>query len=180
MTINQNQIEAAARAIRDAVRISIRPNGGTMELLEQGHTFHLNQDEATKAAKAAHEAFHPTATSARETVLSDVDDERQRQDAKWGEQNHPDGTGPARLPLHPITGDARYDAIELAELATQVTDRRASRGECAWKDILLEEVFEALAESDPAALRTELIQVAAVAAQWAEAIDRRNAGGVSL
>lgn len=64
--MNSEKIEAAARAIRDAVRISIRPNGGTMELLEQGHTFHLNQDEATKAAKAAHAAFHPTMSTVEE------------------------------------------------------------------------------------------------------------------
>ncbi|TIH26025.1 NUDIX hydrolase, partial [Subtercola vilae] len=43
-----------------------------------------------------------------------------------------------------------------------------------WQDILLEEVFEAFAESDTSKLRTELIQVAAVAQQWVEAIDRRT------
>jgi hypothetical protein len=41
--------------------------------------------------------------------------------------------------------------------------------------ILREEVYEAFAEEDPAALRTELIQVAAVAATWVDAIDRRAA-----
>ncbi|WPM94355.1 hypothetical protein VG1_CDS0031 [Arthrobacter phage Cupello] len=40
-------------------------------------------------------------------------------------------------------------------------------------NILLEEVFEATAEEDPATLRKELVQVAAVTAQWIEAIDRR-------
>ncbi len=43
-----------------------------------------------------------------------------------------------------------------------------------WRDILLEEVFEALAEEEPKELRKELVQVAAVAAQWVEAIDRRG------
>ncbi len=42
-----------------------------------------------------------------------------------------------------------------------------------WKTILLEEVAEAFAENDPATLRRELVQVAAVAAAWIEAIDRR-------
>jgi hypothetical protein len=65
-------------------------------------------------------------------VLDEVQDERRRQDAKWGEQNHPDGT------------------------------------------IALEEVFEALVETDPAKLRDELLQVAAVAVAWVEAIDRRG------
>ncbi|MEY9934267.1 hypothetical protein ABH926_008932 [Catenulispora sp. GP43] len=40
--------------------------------------------------------------------------------------------------------------------------------------MLLEEVYEALAEVDPAALRAELVQVAAVAAAWVEDIDSRG------
>ena len=39
-----------------------------------------------------------------------------------------------------------------------------------------EEVFEAFAEDDPKLLRAELVQVAAVALQWADAIDRRTMG----
>jgi hypothetical protein len=35
-------------------------------------------------------------------------------------------------------------------------------------------VAEALAEDDPTLLRAELIQVAAVAVAWVEAIDRRT------
>ncbi|HYF53037.1 MAG TPA: hypothetical protein VEA41_02135 [Salinarimonas sp.] len=42
-----------------------------------------------------------------------------------------------------------------------------------YSQILAEEVAEALAESDPMLLRAELVQVAAVAVQWVEAIDRR-------
>lgn len=67
--MNQEQIEAAARAIRDTVRISIRPDGGTMDLLEHGHTFHLTTDEANTAARAAIEAIHPTVS-----VWEDTDD----------------------------------------------------------------------------------------------------------
>lgn len=89
--MSAEQIDAAATAIRDAVRISIRPNGGTMELLEKGHTFHLNQEEATKAAKAAHEAFHPIITTAEElvalaegAVILDADgDVSQRRGGEW-------------------------------------------------------------------------------------------------
>ncbi|WP_372699398.1 hypothetical protein [Arthrobacter sp. JSM 101049] len=58
--ISAGQIEVAAQAIRDTVKLSIRPNGGTMEMLEQGHTFHLTGDEAKAAAAAAYDAFHPT------------------------------------------------------------------------------------------------------------------------
>lgn len=45
-----------------------------------------------------------------------------------------------------------------------------------WLHILREEVAEAFAETDPVALRGELVQVAAVAVAWAEAIDRRTVG----
>jgi hypothetical protein len=40
--------------------------------------------------------------------------------------------------------------------------------------VLDEEVWEAFAESDPAKLRAELVQVAAVAFRWIEALDARK------
>jgi hypothetical protein len=115
--------------------------------------------------------------AARETA-----EERQRQDAKWGEQNHPDGTGPIEQPLFldQILGAEgwihnTHAADELARVFTKQTNLAAEADAVTWTDILLEEVFEALAESDPVRLRKELIQVAAVAQQWVEAIDRRAA-----
>lgn len=112
-------------------------------------------------------------------VLGEVQAERRRQDAKWGEQNHPDGTGPETTVLDGIglrSGNmalARPGAHSLAYFATLTTNQRAEEGRVGWADILLEEVFEALAEDDATRLRTELIQVAAVATQWVETIDRR-------
>lgn len=113
-------------------------------------------------------------------VLLEVLRERQRQDAKWGEQNHLNGTGPQSIPLHDIvrgpanaTGDLHY-AFGLSLQARSATNRHAEEGKVTWADILLEEVFEALAEDDPPRLRAELIQVAAVATQWVEAIERRE------
>jgi hypothetical protein len=119
------------------------------------------------------------------TVLAEVSAERARQDAKWGEQNHPDGSGPRVSLASPILGSPSdrwgdragvHLAImsELRDNAVATTDERATTGELTWRDILLEEVFEAFAEADPARLRAELIQVAAVATQWVEAIDRRS------
>jgi hypothetical protein len=102
-----------------------------------------------------------TDVMAREAVLEDVRHERRGQDAKWGEQNHPDGTG----------GDL---AVRMSDAARRLTDAKAKVGRLTWKDILREEYLEALAETDPAKLRTELIQVAAVATAWVEAIDRRS------
>jgi hypothetical protein len=95
-------------------------------------------------------------------VLAEVAAERHRQDARWGEQNHQDGTGSA------------YAAE--AVLARKECGRAAGAGELTWRHILLEEIAEAGAEHDPGSLREELIQVAAVAVAWAEALDRRVAG----
>ena len=101
--------------------------------------------------------------SKRAGVLREVLLERRNQDATWGEQNHPDGTG---FPWHRTLALRAQDSCE-----------RATRtGSLTWRDILWEEVAEAFAESDPERLRAELIQVSAVAASWIEAIDRKRDG----
>lgn len=83
------------------------------------------------------------------SVCSEVIVERSRQDKKWGEQNHDSGTWAL------ILGEEFGEACEAA------LDVR-------YKNI-----------SDPAGslvplLRSELIQVAAVAIAWCEAIDREE------
>ncbi len=104
-------------------------------------------------------------------VMSEVARERALQNEQWGEQNHPDGTGP-------YVGASRV--TRTAGLATQAEDARRAcqeadrRGDVTWYLILREEYLEAVAEDDPATLRTELIQTAAVCVAWVEAIDRRN------
>lgn len=94
-------------------------------------------------------------------VLAEVAAERVRQEAKFPEQHLPDGTNE----LHGET--AEYWKIR--------TDNAAADGTLTWKHVLSEEFHEALAETNPARLRAELIQVAAVAARWVEDIDRRTA-----
>lgn len=93
----------------------------------------------------------------------DIDDERQAQLAKWGDQHHPNGTG-----QYPETIDA-----DVARMACQSA---AEGGYLDWLHILREEVAEAFAESDPAKLRAELIQAAAVIAAWVYDLDRRVGG----
>ena len=96
------------------------------------------------------------------SVLGEIFVERERQDRKWGEQNHPDGTGE-----YPETIDT-----DVAKMACQdAADGRY----LTWVHILREEVAEAFAETRPDRLRAELLQVAAVAIAWIEAIDRREA-----
>lgn len=92
---------------------------------------------------------------------SAVDTERQAQLAKWGDQRHADGTG------------AEY-YVGMADQARDEVQRFvAQHSGPEWALILLEEVYEALAESDPAKLRAELIQAAAVIAAWVSDLDRR-------
>jgi hypothetical protein len=55
-----------------------------------------------------------------------------------------------------------------------MNDYFVSTKQLTWRDILLEEVYEAFAETDSDRLREELIQVAAVALSWVDAIDRRK------
>jgi hypothetical protein len=93
-------------------------------------------------------------------VLKEVAAERGRQQETWGEQNHPDGTGTTSL-------------RGAGGLSRERCDAAFAEGNGTWEHILTEEVYEAFAEQDPAALRAELVQVAAVAVAWIEAIDRR-------
>lgn len=94
--------------------------------------------------------------------MREVWDERKRQDARWGEQDHPDGTG---QPIDQVNASNRR--IEC--------DRAAKDGNLTFRHILSEEVAEAHAESDVEKLRAELVQVAAVAVCWIESLDRRKA-----
>ena len=104
-------------------------------------------------------------------------DRRTRRSTAQCEQNHADGTGPGTRPLRrlAVNPDLR-SAVELANAAKRRCDAEHDTGRGTWVSILLEEVFEACAEDDPARLRAELVQVAAVALQWADAIDRRTMG----
>lgn len=90
-------------------------------------------------------------------VLAEVD----RQYEMWGEQNHPDGTN--------LTHD-----IELAQDVKRLNAEFVRTNNLTWRDILWEEVREVFAEEDPGPLREELLQVAAVAISWVNAIDRRT------
>ena len=94
-------------------------------------------------------------------VLVEVGAERIQQDVKWGQQDHEDGTG--------------YEYLrEQADRARRECDAAFAAGVGTWRHILREEYREAVACSDPAELRAELVQVAAVCVAWIEAIDRRE------
>lgn len=98
----------------------------------------------------------------REVWHDDIRDERARQVKLWGDQSAlPDGVNQS--------GDARR-MLELRVAANLAMHD----GTVTFRDILAEEVAEAFASTDDNELRRELVQVAAVAAQWIEAIDKRG------
>lgn len=95
-------------------------------------------------------------------VFADIRDERARQDKKWGPQNHPDGTASDEF------------NVRMSEQWKEHVDRKAAEGSTDWISILFEEAYEASCETDPVRLRAEVVQIAAVAVAWLEAIDRRT------
>lgn len=160
-------IEQTARIINqaaDSIEANVRCQTHTEANGKANAVDHLRQ----LAAEAQSATGNPSVVTDR--VLSEVLAERIRQDGQFGEQNHPDGTGPHKAA---IVGALCF-ADEAATRARRACQSAAHRGETTWRLVFAEESLEALAEDDPAKLRAELIQVAAVAVAWAEAIDRRG------
>lgn len=107
------------------------------------------------------------------SILTEIGRKRGAQDAKWGAPKDVcNGTG-AAVEFAGLTFEEWRDAVQ------RRVDRQALHGESVMSHVLLEEVFEALAEDDDVRLREELIQVAAVAAKWVQIIDQRTSGDPS-
>jgi hypothetical protein len=111
-------------------------------------------------------------------VLDELATERGKQDEQWGEQNHP-----IRWPRHNERDRSMYqdqanawkrinaERVRIANAAGATSDRN-----CSWDGIALEELYEALAEGDPAAIRAELVQAGAVIVAMIESLDRNGLG----
>lgn len=109
-------------------------------------------------------------------VYAEIIAERNRQDAKWGEQNHPSldpiltgrngGASPQRLCEEyeiPSEARAKFKCNEAAEKRV-----------LSWAHIAVEELSEAVSAIDDKTRRGELIQLAAVIVEWIQSIDRQN------
>lgn len=108
-------------------------------------------------------------------VHGEVMDERSRQDAKWGIQNHPDLPPFEEAHASPNA----WFGLPSADDARDACEAAFKNGRGSYAHIFVEEVCEAIeAAPDPVKLREELIQCAAVAVAWVECIDRRNASGM--
>jgi hypothetical protein len=100
-------------------------------------------------------AGEPTVT--RSEILGEVWLERARQLKELGRQSRPSGTSVG------FRGSAkRY--MELCALMEQ-------QGGASWFAIIIQRVYEAASEEEVAALRAELIRVAAWVVAWVENLD---------
>lgn len=98
--------------------------------------------------------------------------EQDRQVAKWGVVDHPS------FSFHP--GWERTERVAAAEDFKKSNAEAATEGRLTWEDIMAEEFAESLAETTSTeALKTELIQMAAVALSWVESIERQAAAEAS-
>lgn len=131
-------------------------------------------------------------------TLGEVLAERMRQEAKWGEQNHPNvaleteaalregGLDPS--PKEAVDVTFKVHQITPASIARVLCQTAARNGSVTWTHIAQEEFSEAVEAAALAAfaeprsttraqhledLRHELIQCAAVFASWASAVDRQ-------
>jgi hypothetical protein len=93
-------------------------------------------------------------------IFLEISRERKRQDEKWGEQNHEMGAKHSKM----------------RELSEEMRRLNFHRPLC-WYTILMEEVYEAFAETEPEKQYGEIIQLAAVAVQIAEFLKRKTEGG---
>ena len=103
---------------------------------------------------------------ATQEVLYEVRQERERQHAKWGQQDVP------IVPVSVLNQVAMHGLM--ADTWKSLNDQRVQDGDLAWDGIVLEEVYEAFAETDLEKARAELVQPAATCVAAIEAIDRRS------
>lgn len=125
-------------------------------MTESGHDFWVGEvDDNVVKLYASYNLARPAA---------DVLYERLAQVEKWGDQSHLDGTG------------AGYYK-DMADKYRAIADQLASEPNEKWSFIMLEEVYEALAEGpETEELYTELKQASAVIQGWMEDLRKRLDG----
>jgi hypothetical protein len=99
------------------------------------------------------------------SIFTEIARERIRQGEQWGEQDHP------------MLGDSKkkgwFPSRDNLE-STLNSCRKQIEEDPNWFSILLEEFLETFLETEPEKQREEMIQVAAVAVQIIERLDRRR------
>jgi hypothetical protein len=98
-------------------------------------------------------------------ILASIAVERTRQELKWGVQDLPD---------RPRGHIERNPAVWHAEANRLKNSAEDFPVDISWQNVLLEEVYEALAETEPDKIIGELVQCAAVIVSWVENLAARK------
>ena len=106
-------------------------------------------------------------------ILEEIKQERIKQDAKWGVQDHPI-LDPVLLDRTPERMCMEFE-IPSEERARFMCQTHAKRGDLTYMHILMEEISEAAScGKDTELLRKELVQCAAVTVAMIESLDRNG------
>jgi len=108
-------------------------------------------------------------------VYEEVQSERNRQDEKWGIQDHPSISdnivaGPSSNLSERIN---RYYGIPTIDKAKYVADEAANKYDLTWGHIAVEELCEVIGADNEIHRRHELVQLAAVCIAWIDCLDRK-------
>lgn len=108
-----------------------------------------------------------------ENIFNEIKAERERQELKWGEQDHPI-LDPILINLSPQRMCEEYE-IPSEDRARQLVEIHDERRDLTYFHILMEEISEvASCGSNVEELRKELIQSAAVLIAMIESLDRNG------
>lgn len=114
-----------------------------------------------------------------ENIFKEIRIERQKQNEKWGEQNHACLDVVLLNRIGSCTPKRMCDEYELPseERAKQMCDNAFSQGRGTYAHIAVEEMSEVISAFDIHKRREELIQLTAVCVAWIEKIDRNLLNG---
>ena len=108
-----------------------------------------------------------------ENIFNEIRTEREKQEAKWGQQNHPI-LDPILIDRSPERMCEEYE-IPSENRARQMVEIHSERGDLTYMHILIEEISEsASCGSNIEELRKELIQSASVLVAMIESLDRNG------
>lgn len=106
-------------------------------------------------------------------IFKEIKEERERQDNKWGVQNHPI-LDPVLIDRYSQRMCEEYE-IPTENRARQLVDFHSMKGDLTYFHILIEEISEiASSGRDYNNLRTEMIQAASVLIAMIESLDRNG------
>lgn len=107
-----------------------------------------------------------------ESIFNEIYEEREKQNTKWGEQNH-QSVDPLLLKRESERMCEEYE-IPSENRAKFICQNAAKYGNITWSHIVVEELAEVVSCKDENLRREELVQLAACVVAWIESIDRNK------